>query len=84
MSALSPFSRATIVTHTDGDKIIQSTTPTFFAPSRIIHTVVEGENLPAIAYKYYGDSGLWANIAIYNNILNPFTEPIPGQRIIIP
>lgn len=48
------------------------------------HTVLEGETIQSIAYKYYGDSGKWYIIADVNSIYNPFTELEAGMEILIP
>lgn len=48
------------------------------------HTVLPGETLQHIAYKYFGDSGGWFKIAMANNILNPFKEVKDGMILKIP
>lgn len=35
------------------------------------HTVLEGETLQNISFKYYSDSGRWGDIATYNGIVDP-------------
>jgi nucleoid-associated protein YgaU len=50
----------------------------------IVHTLLEGETLQSVAFRYYGDSGLWADIADANNIIDPFTEVYRGKQLIIP
>jgi nucleoid-associated protein YgaU len=47
------------------------------------HTIVEGEQLSDIAYKYYRNDREWHIIADANEIFNPF-DLTPGQQIIIP
>ncbi len=47
------------------------------------HTVLEGERLDSIAYKYYKDSTLWHIIADVNVITNPFSIE-PGDELVIP
>lgn len=47
------------------------------------HTVVDGDYLWDIAYKYYGDSKLWWIIGDANNIYNPFELSL-GVELIIP
>ena len=37
-----------------------------------------------IANAFYGESRYWWVIAQYNNILDPFTEIIPGRILLIP
>lgn len=50
----------------------------------ILHTVKPGETIQGIAFKYYGDSGKWGDIADVNNIYFPFEELDEGQQIVIP
>lgn len=52
--------------------------------SGIIHTVLEGETLQNIAYRYYKDSGRWGDIATFNGIINPFDELETHQVLNIP
>lgn len=48
-----------------------------------IHTVIEGDSLWWMAYKEYGDPGLWRQIAAKNKIENPrFLDT--GQDLVIP
>lgn len=51
--------------------------------SEIVHTVLEGETLHSISYKYYGNSSRWSDIADYNGLVNPF-ELKAGNNLIIP
>lgn len=51
--------------------------------SDITHTVIDGETLQSIAYKYYGDSGRWGDIANINEIVDPF-DITSGMNLIIP
>ncbi len=51
--------------------------------SNIRHTVLEGETLPNISFKYYGDSGRWGDIATFNDIIDPF-DLEKGTVLIIP
>jgi hypothetical protein len=44
---------------------------------------VAGESLPALAYRYYGDPGLWRLIARANNITNPL-RILTGTLLQIP
>jgi nucleoid-associated protein YgaU len=37
------------------------------------HVVSLGETLQSIAFKYYGDSGYWGDIAEFNGIMDPFS-----------
>ena len=50
----------------------------------IIHSVLEGETIQNIAFKYYGDSGMWGVIADANDILNPFEDVHEDMELIIP
>lgn len=50
----------------------------------VLHTVLPGETLQHIAYKYYKDSGYWYIIADANEILNPFKEVVEGMILVIP
>jgi len=43
----------------------------------------EGESLPSIAYKHYGDPNLWRAIAISNDIDDPGRIPL-GTRLLVP
>ncbi len=47
-----------------------------------VRTVIENENLSAIAGEILGDPGAWRDIAIKNNIDNP-RKLIPGTTLII-
>tara|TARA_R110002012_G_scaffold176458_1_gene341350 strand:+ start:1908 stop:2204 length:297 start_codon:yes stop_codon:yes gene_type:complete len=52
-----------------------------------VHTVIEGERLDTISYKYYGDSKFWWAIADTNDIkdtlINPF-QLTSGTKLLIP
>lgn len=48
-----------------------------------VTTVREGDTLPSIAYREYGDSTLWRPIASANSISNPL-ELVPGQELVVP
>ena len=45
--------------------------------------VVEGDNLPGIAYREYGDAALWRAIADVNGIDDPMRLS-PGTRLLVP
>jgi LysM repeat protein len=47
------------------------------------HTVLQGETITGIAYKYYSDPTLWRPITISNDIDNP-RELLVGQALVIP
>ena len=52
-------------------------------PSGTIHTVMEGETLQNISFKYYADSGRWGDIASINGIIDPL-DINPGDVLEIP
>lgn len=82
----SPFDDATVITYEEGDVSLESNSLDISTTgNNIIHTVLEGQTLQNIAYKYYRDSGLWYVIAQVNGILNPFSDELyPGQQLNIP
>lgn len=84
MSKYSPFSESTLIEYSDGSQTLESNLaiPTNLTPQT--HVIREGETLASIAFQYYGDSGHWGRIALFNNILNPFTEVVPHKTILIP
>ncbi len=47
------------------------------------HTVTEGETLPLLAYKYYGDPRHFLEVARVNN-MNDFRALYAGQKILFP
>ena len=47
------------------------------------HTLIEGERLDQVAWRYYKDSRLWWVIAEANGILNPLNLKA-GKRLRIP
>lgn len=81
---MSPFDNATVLAYDEDEVLIFAKTDKPLLTNPTIHTVLPGENLTSISWKYYGDSGNWAKIALANDILNPFIELIPGQQIYIP
>lgn len=85
----SPYNVATLITYKDGSGDVSLEHGDFQADIQyegdVIHTVLEGQTLQNIAYKYYGDSGLWYLLAAANSIMNPFSEELyPGQQLKIP
>ena len=48
-----------------------------------IKTVVDGDNLPMLCYKVYGDSRYYIQVAEYNGLID-FNTLVPNQRIIFP
>lgn len=83
---VSPYSDSYIVKYPNGDVSLERnlTPPTVLGSQTTVHTVLEGETIQSIAYKYYGDSGMWGIIADINTIFNPFTELEAGMELIIP
>ena len=51
--------------------------------SHRVHQVVEGDTLPAIAYREYGKPALWRSIADLNRIDDP-VRIRPGTRLLLP
>jgi hypothetical protein len=41
-------------------------------------------NAPGIAYNIYGDKGYWWVICMYNGIIDPVTELVPGTVLELP
>lgn len=81
----SPYDGAYAIKYKNGDVSLEVDPPSIGrSTSDKQHTVLEGETLQNIAFRYYGDSGLWYIIAEANVILNPFEEVTPGQILIIP
>ena len=83
----SPYDNAIINEYDDGtDPTLDLDDLELLTPeSTIIHTVLDGQTLQNIAYKYYKDSGLWYIIALANNIQNPFSDELhAGQQLMIP
>nr|DAL07213.1 MAG TPA: baseplate wedge protein [Caudoviricetes sp.] len=82
----SPYDNAIAFKYKEGDYSLDYVVPTIsFTGNEIKHTLKEGETLQNIAYRYYGDSGLWYLIAEANQILNPFSDELyDGLILIIP
>lgn len=84
-SVQSPYYNGIVIKYPDGtgslERLIYNYTPT---GKEKVHTILEGETLQSIAFKYLNDSGLWYQIADANNIIDPFTEVVMGKQIIIP
>ncbi|HKN54998.1 MAG TPA: LysM peptidoglycan-binding domain-containing protein [Amycolatopsis sp.] len=51
--------------------------------ARDTHVLVSGDTLPSVAYRAYGDAGLWREIAEANEIDDPMRLH-PGTRLLIP
>ncbi len=67
----------------DGEYSLERSDTVFPDTSSISHVVLEGETLQNIAYKYYGDSGKWGDIADFNGIIDPLSLT-QGQVLQIP
>ena len=80
----SPYDDAYILDYGDGDVSLERRSPNIDLSKALVHTVLEGETLQSIAFKYYGDSGYWAIIAEANNIFFALREVKPGDQIYIP
>ena len=50
----------------------------------IIHTVIQGERLELIAYKYWGIADLYYIICDWNDIFNPLVDLEPGTVLTLP
>lgn len=48
------------------------------------YEIGEADTWTNISFKFYNTIKLWWLICKFNNIINPFTELIPGKRIKIP
>ena len=44
----------------------------------------QGDTLHHLAYREYGDPGLWWAIADFNGIFDPTSEATPGREILLP
>lgn len=79
-----PYKDAYIIDYKDGDVSLERIPYTVLNSNLTVHTVLPGETIQSIAYKYYGDSGLWYRIADINSIYNPFVEIQEGVQLYIP
>jgi hypothetical protein len=72
---IGPDSRyATCVLYVDGQDEFLGTRPridTSPQPDDVFHTVIEGERIDLIAYRYLGRADLWWIICDYNDIFFP-------------
>ena len=85
LTGSSPYDKAYIVKYDDGDVSLEVDPVTITrSTSDVLHPIKDGETLQNIAYRYYGDSGLWYVIAQANGILNPFAELEEHSLLIIP
>lgn len=81
-----PYAKAVLVDLEDGD-ISLDRIPldiSSMGKPRAIHTILEGETLQNIAFKYYGDSGKWMEIADVNSIYDAFEDLEAGNILYIP
>lgn len=81
---MSPFDNATVLAYNEDEVLMFAKTDKPLLVNPIVHTVLPGETLVSISWKYYGDSGKWGQIALANDILNPFEGLNPGQQIYVP
>ena len=51
--------------------------------ARTTHRLIEGETLPALAFREYGDAGRWRDIAAVNGIDDP-ARIRPGSTLMLP
>lgn len=81
----SPYEEAYGLQYDNGDTSLERI-PYQYNPSSsdTYHTVISGETLQSISFKYYGDSGLWYILADVNNIYNPISEIKEGLELLIP
>jgi hypothetical protein len=84
---IGPDSRyATCVLYVDGDQEFIGTRlriDTSPRPDDVFHTVVEGDRVDLIAYRYLDRAELWWLVCDYNDILFPLELPV-GQILRIP
>ena len=81
----SPYDKGMILQYPDGTKSLERVEK-IYSPTGTekVHTVLDGETLQSISFRYFGDSGLWSYIADVNGIINPFDEVVPGLQLTIP
>jgi nucleoid-associated protein YgaU len=80
-----PYENAYGIQYDDGDYSMEKNIPLVLTSDLDkVHTVMDGETLHSIAYRYYGDSGYWYQIAEANKIINPFEEVKKGMQLKIP
>lgn len=85
MTGSSPYDTAYRMQYDNGDFSLEYQPPQVYkSADDILHTVLEGETLQNIAFRYYQDSGKWYLIAEANKILNPFEDLVSGTIIRIP
>jgi hypothetical protein len=47
------------------------------------HVVIEGDSLPSVAYKEYGNAGWWRPLALANDVDDPL-DLVAGTRLLVP
>ena len=73
-----------VVKYKDGESSVERVDKTYsLKSSNRSHTVLEGETLQSISFRYYGDSGRWGDIATFNGIIDPFSLEV-GDSLQIP
>ena len=84
---IGPDSRyATCVLYVDGDQEFVGTRQRIDTSPRfddVFHTVVEGDRVDLIAYRYLGRADLWWVVCDYNDIFLPLELPV-GQVLRVP
>jgi hypothetical protein len=55
----------------------------FFVAAPVVTNVIQGDTVSSIAARVYGDPSIWRDIALANNIEDPFNL-LPGQSLVIP
>lgn len=81
----SPYEEAYGLQYDNGDVSLERIPYTYTkSENDLYHTVLSGETIQNISFKYYGDSGLWHIIADANNIYNPINEVKEGIELLIP
>ncbi len=84
---MNPYTYSQPVEFDDGDLALDRSSLSIMSlltPGTRTHTVLPGETVHSIAFKYYGDSGRWADICDVNSIYDPWTELEAGKVIYIP
>lgn len=80
-----PYKNSVVIDCQDGDILLERQSYSVSSGNNVkVHTVLEGETIQSIAFKYYGDSGRWMDIADVNSIYNPFTDLEEGMELYIP
>lgn len=83
--SVSPYEDSYIVEYPNGEQTLERFKFKHNkSSSDIVHTVLDGETIQSIAFKYYGNSGFWYRIADINNIYNPIEEVVSGMQLLIP